>query len=388
MSTPKLSNCPYSDVQRLEAAQWFLDISEVEDPSPEMLQSWLSWLGESEGNRLAFESIETVWHCVPAQLTAAVALTAPATDGLNDDDGYDTSISVEQWRQQRVAQNQVKRLRRWPSRQRTRRSMAAAAIVAVAIATSWFVAQHPWFRTQPASSDFATRTGEHMQITLADGSRVTLGARSRLTVGFTSAERAVWLQTGEAFFSVHKDSVRPFKVHALDGVITAVGTAFNVRATEAEVTVAVEEGVVNITDARHSAADRSDPAAAGPLSKVVNLRSGEQLAFVDRGHASGLESVKVSRIDPAQPARWREGWLVYRDEPLRYVIADVARYTDSQITGGDSIPDNLHFTGAVFKDSVVEWVKALPQVFPIDIQATALGFRVVTITPPITSAAR
>jgi transmembrane sensor len=387
MSTPRLSNCPYSDVQRLEAAQWFLDISEVEDPSPEMLQNWLSWLGESEGNRLAFESIETIWHCVPAQLTAAVALTAPVSNGPNDDDGYDTSISVVEWRRQRTAQ-QANRPRRWPSRLRSRRSAAAAAIVAVTITTSWFVAQQPWFRSRPASSDFATRTGEHMQITLADGSRVTLGARSRLTVGFTSGERAVWLQTGEAFFTVHKDSVRPFKVHALDGVITAVGTAFNVRATEAEVTVAVEEGVVNITDARHSASDHSDPAAAGPLSKVVNLRSGEQLAFVDRDHASGLESVKVSRIDPAQPARWRDGWLVYRDEPLRYVIADVARYTDSQIIGGDSIPDNLHFTGAVFKDSVVEWVKALPQVFPIDIQPTELGFRVVTITPPITSAAR
>jgi transmembrane sensor len=387
VTTLRPSNCPYSDVQRLEAAQWFLDIAEVEDPSPEMLQSWLSWLGECEGNRLAFEAVETAWRCVPAQLAGAAALSAPASNGPNADDGYDTSISVQEWRQRRAAPLRVNERQRWSSRLRPRSSAAAAAIVAVAIATSWFVAPHPWERARPPSSDFATRTGEHMQITLADGSRVTLGARSRLTVGFTSAERAVWLQTGEAFFSVHKDSVRPFKVHALDGVITAVGTAFNVRATGAEVTVAVEEGVVNITDARHNASDHSS-AATGPLSKVVPLRSGEQLAFVDRDRASALESVRVSRIDPAQPARWRDGWLVYRDEPLRYVIADVARYTDSQIVGADSLPDDLHFTGAVFKDSVVEWVKALPQVFPLDIQPTALGFRVVTLTPPVTSAAR
>src|ERR1700722_8934613 len=63
-TSPGFGNRPmnYSDVQRLEAAEWFFDIHDAEDPSAELLQEWIRWLDASEGNRRAFEAVESAYH--------------------------------------------------------------------------------------------------------------------------------------------------------------------------------------------------------------------------------------------------------------------------------------------------------------------------------------
>jgi transmembrane sensor len=221
-----------------------------------------------------------------------------------------------------------------------------------------------------------------MQLMLADGSRVNLGARSHLSVGFSGQARDVRLVAGEAFFQVHKDSRRPFRVHAFEGVITAVGTAFDVRATGDHVTVAVSEGVVNVGQAEEAVgAPAAGSAAASIVShpKSVHLARGEQLTFNARAMSSELAQVHLSYVDPAESARWRDGWLVYRDEALRDVIADVERYTDREVAVADAVPRDLRFTGAVFKDSVVEWVRALPEVFPVAVETQ--GNRLEVVVP-------
>jgi transmembrane sensor len=260
--------------------------------------------------------------------------------------------------------------------------MAAAAIIAVIGAGAWTV-----YRIQdtshPLTGEFTTRTGEHMQLTLADGSRVNLGARSHLSVGFSAQARDVRLVAGEAFFQVHKDARRPFRVHALEGIITAVGTAFDVRATGDDVTVAVSEGVVNIAPAQEIAGPSTTGSAdASKVSdpKSVHLSRGEQLTFNARTNSPELPHGRMIYVDPAQSARWRDGWLVYRDEALRDVIADVERYTDREVAVSDAVPRDLRFTGAVFRDSVVEWVKALPEVFPVAIENQ--GTRLEVVVPP------
>src|SRR6185312_11690286 len=133
-------------------------------------------------------------------------------------------------------------------RARNRRSGAWLGIAAAAAlgATALVLAPRLQHRVgKPAVAEtFATRTGEQIQVTLPDGSQVSLGARSKLTVAYTRGARDVRLEAGEAFFAVQKNAARPFRVHVLDGVVTAVGTAFDVRTTNDRVLVAVAEGVV------------------------------------------------------------------------------------------------------------------------------------------------
>ena len=66
-------------------------------------------------------------------------------------------------------------------------------------------------------------------LTLDDGTKIKLGAGSRLTYPdkFPSDKRAVKLD-GQAFFDVAKDAGKPFSVQTGDMVVTAVGTSFEV----------------------------------------------------------------------------------------------------------------------------------------------------------------
>ena len=84
----------------------------------------------------------------------------------------------------------------------------------------------------------------------------------------------------------------------------------------------------------------------------------------------------LTNVDPAQPGRWRDGWLVYQDEPLSAVVADISRYTDRKISLLASVDPTLRFTGAVYRDSVLEWIEALPDVFPVAVDSTGEEIRV------------
>jgi transmembrane sensor len=350
---------PYTPQQRFEAARWFVDI-EAEDPAPETLQRWTSWMESSEGNRLAFEAVERAWHGAPTSSVApgGVADVRDVRDvrGVRSarDEAYDASVPVAQWLQRRdTAVRSQPRARRW---------MSLAACLALLFGIWW--AADRAVPVRHSTGEFATATSEHMEISLGDGSHVTLGARTRISVGYTPKERKISLLSGEAYFAVRKDPSRPFSVHALGGRITALGTAFNVRATENQVTVAVTEGAVEVAGTPPSILPR-------PLDERVNLRSGDQLIFTVARDSPRIEEAARTRLDTRRAISWRDGWLVYRDEPLRYVIADVARYTDRHVAVSESIDPSLRFTGAVYRGSVVEWLEALPAVFPVDTRSSA-----------------
>ncbi|HEY4972523.1 MAG TPA: FecR domain-containing protein [Steroidobacteraceae bacterium] len=339
MSSSRTAVVHYSDAQRREAAEWFVVIRDEDDPNADTLQGWLRWMEATEGNRVAFEAVAQAWHATPTVLASLM----PTARELAAD-SYDGEQPVNQWL---ASQAQLTR------RQRANWAWAAAASVA-AIGLLLYTASHYLLSSTAAADEFVTKTGEQIEITLADGSHVSLGAKSRLLVAFTKERRAVRLDAGEAFFSVRKDRSRPFTVHAISGDITAVGTAFDVRAVADRMTVAVTEGVVSVmADSQYTAAARA----------AVQVASGQQLTIDSQQPQQALTVMQSP--NPGERARWREGVLVYRDEPLRDVVADVARYSNQQLEITDDSVGALHFSGVVYKNAVDEWAAALPESFPV-----------------------
>src|SRR5450631_1272172 len=135
------------------------------------------------------------------------------------------------------------KLRESPSAKLWRRAMpwASAATVLLGLATA-FWAWQGYVRSNPA-----TAMGEIRQVPLADGSRITLDERSRVSVRYETATRLVRLESGEVLFEVAKDPRRPFVVQAGNIRVRAVGTAFVVRRhADGDVEVTVSEGTVDI----------------------------------------------------------------------------------------------------------------------------------------------
>src|SRR5699024_5480133 len=99
-----------------------------------------------------------------------------------------------------------------------------------------------------------TRTlsaGQKATLRFGDGSVIQLNAQSTLRYPskFDSNKREVYLE-GEAFFSVERDTTRPFIIHAGGTATQVLGTSLNIRAYEGEdkVQVAVVEGEVAVTE--------------------------------------------------------------------------------------------------------------------------------------------
>ncbi|CCH54395.1 anti-FecI sigma factor, FecR [Fibrisoma limi BUZ 3] len=93
-------------------------------------------------------------------------------------------------------------------------------------------------------------TNQPQQLTLPDGSRVTLQPGSRLSypARFATDTRTVYL-TGDAFFDVVRNPRQPFLVHANELVTKVLGTSFRIRAYEqaSETTVEVRTGQVSVS---------------------------------------------------------------------------------------------------------------------------------------------
>src|SRR5690606_16974870 len=117
---------------------------------------------------------------------------------------------------------------------------------------------------------------------------------------FKDGRRRVALLDGEAFFDVRHDPARPFQVKGHFGEVTVKGTAFAVRTDDREDTVVLERGHVGVS----RLADRSDH---------VELHPGEAVTAT----AAALST--VTKGDPAALLAWREGRIVFENQPVLHV---------------------------------------------------------------------
>jgi transmembrane sensor len=199
-------------------------------------------------------------------------------------------------------------------------------------------------------ADHATGVSERRKVSFDDGSNVELASASSLSLDFSARERRVVLHAGEAFFDVARDDTRPFIVQAAGGSTQALGTSFDVKRHDTEVSVTVIEHAVVVS-------------CSG--SRVV-LRQGEQFRY----GANRLG--KVRDADLAEVEAWRRDRLVFHDTPLGDVITDLERYHGGRIVMTDSRLREMPVT-AVFDAGQADAA--------LDSIASLLHLRVRRITP-------
>lgn len=176
---------------------------------------------------------------------------------------------------------------------------AAAAALAVAFVV-------PGLLPAAAVQAYGTTTGEHRSLNLADGSKIDLNAGTHLTVALGRHDRQVVMTDGQAVFDVAADKTRPFLITAGDRTVRVVGTQFDVRRRAGRLSVTVTRGTVEVLP--------SD----GSAGSAFRLHPGQRLE-----HLEGRADAQVMAAAPEQALGWRSGRLVYRDQPLSVVVADL-----------------------------------------------------------------
>lgn len=223
-----------------------------------------------------------------------------------------------------------------------RRGFLAAGGMAAAIAAAVLVV--PALQPDPAEI-YETGVGERRTVTLSDGSTVDLNAKSRLTVAFTRGERRVTLAEGEAIFDVAKNPDRPFTIDAGRYDVRVVGTRFDVRNRPEGLSVAVDHGVVEVR-----------PDAGG---RIYRLHHGQRFKVGQDGQPV------LGAVDTSEVFAWRSGRMIYRNEPLSAVVADLNRQFHQPIRVADARLKDMPITGVLVLDNQADVVHRLTLMLPV-----------------------
>ena len=216
------------------------------------------------------------------------------------------------------------------------------------------------------------------KVTLADGSVVELNRGAKIDVQFTPGERHVRLLTGEALFTVAKNTARPFFVDTGRVSVRAVGTAFSVALAPDEVVVLVTEGSVAVATTEiggQRSEDRGQSPNVGaanpssvlrPRSSEVLLSAGERTAIKltpDAPVAPVVQSVTPAEIERA--LSWQALRLEFVDMPLGDVVAAFNRYNRHRLVVADDETAAIVVGGNFRADNVEAFVRLLDASFGV-----------------------
>lgn len=316
------------------------------------------WLARRRMTRLtaADEAAFEVWNAEPKNAAAFASMSRT----LEDISSLSSLAELEPL-------EPAPRRPRMPYRDTPRRQGIAAAGIAVGAAAAVAVAIIPTLDRPTLRA--ATRVAEVRAITLPDGSRVTLGARSKIAVRFEGGVRRVQLTDGEAFFEVVHDPAHPFEVETGGTVIRDIGTKFDVKRGAGGVEVAVLEGSVQVRE-RSILPGAARTLTAGQRVTATQARLGPITA--------PIASVGAVQMATASAGEWRSGQLTYDDTRLADVVADLNRYYGPGVKLASGAGEAR--LAASFKVGEIDkFLTELPTVAPVQVTRDASG--AVTISP-------
>ncbi len=215
-----------------------------------------------------------------------------------------------------------------------------AAVFVVAFSLVFLFKKTTQTTQMPEQQQVLVQYGKQSNIVLPDGSRIVLDAGSKLSFPkkFAGDSREVFL-SGEAYFEVKHNPAKPFIIYANEGIITVLGTKFNVRAwkfDDNEVKVAVAEGIVSLQ---------------GSSSKK------EKAAVITKGEMSYLTS---THLTPTRPKKvniedhlaWMRRELILESTPLNEVLDRLSRWYNLRFRLPSPVYNHVKITGTFQKKSV------------------------------------
>jgi ferric-dicitrate binding protein FerR (iron transport regulator) len=189
-----------------------------------------------------------------------------------------------------------------------------AAVLAVLLTSSYFL----FFNN---TTSYETQIAQTKSVTLPDNSEVILNAASKLSFNEKkwADQRALTLE-GEAFFKVQKGQT--FSVNTTAGVITVLGTQFNVKERKNYFEVHCYEGLVSVT---HN-------------NETIKLPPGKTFRVIN----GTIENVADFN---AQNPSWIQQESSFTQIPLEQVIAELERQYDIRIKV-EGVDTSKLFTGS------------------------------------------
>ena len=315
------------------ARAWHVRLSN-EQSSQEDWMEFTDWLEADPAHVAAYDAVELAIADVLASPAPVAAKTQRAANDTSErpepSELSDNVVPLSRVRHQAPRKAAV-----WMGR--------IVAIAAVLVAALVVINRTDIFSPEAQAVQYATNIGEQRNVVLADGTQIVLNTNTRLSVKMDKASRKVNLESGEAFFTIAKDE-RPFTIQAMGTQITDIGTAFDVYVADKALTVSVAEGIVEVDTG----------------AQTVRLTKG-MTAVRSRDD----DKVRVATVDTDTISTWRDGVLVFEDQPLAALIPELNRYFKTPIELGSKDIAGLTFSGVLNIRDEEKMLSSLSALLPV-----------------------
>ena len=246
------------------------------------------------------------------------------------------------------AQTQIKTNRR---RSMYNQLMRYAAFLTIPLLLSSLILGYLYWGATDTEEKYAevmAATGSVIRYELPDHSVVWLnsGSTLRYPTVFKKDNRNVELK-GEAYFEVESDKEHPFIVKTKQLTVEATGTAFNVNAYAPDHVAAVTlvKGKVAVT------LDQK---------KTISLSPGEK---IDYNLATSLYN--VNKTNTYKWCSWKDGILIFRDDPLEYVFKRLGQTYNVEFILKDAELGKYSYKATFEGESLNEILRLLEMSAPI-----------------------
>ncbi len=323
-----------------EALEW-VQVLHSDDMSDTQMEAYVAWMEANPRNAEAFRALDEVWVASGDASDAIHARFGPeARDatGASLFTGKLRAALQPAWTPQFAG--------------------AVAAICVIAVLAL------QWPQPAPQSQRFATAIGDLLDVSLADGSVVTLNTGSEIVVAFSEDKRVVSLERGGALFDVMPDAERPFQVRMNGGAVEVLGTVFDVLRDPDGFSVTVLEGRVSVS------AEGEDPDL-----KAVVLNPNQRVEVITK-----LASLTSFTIDADMATAWHRGQLIYRDAVVADVMTDLNRYSTVPLSIENAGIEQSNFTGVLTIDAPNIMMERLASLLQMEVvQSEEGGLRLQSI---------
>ena len=238
--------------------------------------------------------------------------------------------------------------------------------MALVLADAAYLRGSGGFRNDVFAADYATAIGEQRSVVLPDGSQIRMNTASSVDVSYNHGVRLIHLAGGEAWFKVAHNKARPFIVYAGKYAVKAVGTAFSVRVRDDGIDLTITDGRIEVASLKQRIPPQAslDPDMINEAVSRVPLTAGQHAVFNE-----GIELAQ--RVEPAQMEKmlsWRDGMLIFDNDTLEDVVAEISRYTPVKIVISDSDIRDMRFGGYFHANDVPSILATLEEGFGIHVE--------------------
>jgi ferric-dicitrate binding protein FerR (iron transport regulator) len=208
-------------------------------------------------------------------------------------------------------------------------------------------------RQEPVYNELFAAFGTRSALKLSDGTSVWLnsGSSIRYPDKFIGKNRTVFL-SGEAYFEVESNPDKPFIVETANIKVKATGTKFNVldysTINKNEVTLVSGKVEVGLTGINNKPLD-------------TKLEVNQHLTY---DKSSG--ELTVVNEDTYKYISWKEGKLIFRNEPLSEVTRKISQVFNIDIEIRGKELENYSFRATFQDESLAEILKLIKLSSPIN----------------------